>query len=65
VAPPPPPPAAAAPARRPTAKERRVKFKEELKETVDEVGTAVGQVVEGLGNTLDRVLGQPPPPPAR
>ena len=69
VAPPPPPPAAAAPARRPTLEERTRRANEELKETVGELGTAVRQVVEGLGNALGRILAPPapappPPPPA-
>ena len=61
---PPPPPAAAAPARPPTLKQRTENAKAELKETVDELGTAVEQIVVGLGNTLNRVLGPPPPSPA-
>jgi hypothetical protein len=31
---------------------------------VDEVGTALEQIVVGLGNALGQVLGPPPPPPA-
>lgn len=66
VAPPPPPPpppnTAPAPARPPTLEERTRTTTEELKEAVDELGTAVGQIVEGLLNALGRMLGQPPPP---
>jgi hypothetical protein len=64
VTPPPPAPVAAAPARPPTLKQRTENAKAELKETVDEVGTALEQVVVGLGNTLVDVLGPPPPAPA-
>ena len=48
------PPAAAAapaPARPPTLTERTDNLEEGLKETVGEVGTAVGQIVDGLGQT--------------
>jgi len=62
---PPPPPAAAAPARPPTLEQRTENAKAELKETVDELGTALEQIVVGLGNTLVDILGPPPsaPPP--
>jgi hypothetical protein len=64
VAQPPPPPAAASePARPPTLAERGENLEAELKETVDEVGTALEQIVAGLGSVLNRVLGQGPPPP--
>ncbi len=63
TAPPPPPPAAVAPTRPPTLKERTDNLKEGLKETVGKVGTAVGQIVEGLGGALSDLL-DPPPSPA-
>ena len=64
VTPPPPPAAAAQPARPPTLAERGENLEEGLKETVDEVGTALEQIVTGLGNVLNRVLGPGPPPPS-
>ncbi|MFP5365172.1 MAG: hypothetical protein ACLGI5_20880 [Thermoleophilia bacterium] len=55
---PPPPPPAPPPAARPpppTVKERTQVLVDKLKDTVGDVGTAVEEIVEGLGQTLGRI----------
>jgi outer membrane biosynthesis protein TonB len=57
--PPPPPPPAAVP-RPPTLKDRTQVLGDKLKETVGEVGTAVQDIVDGLGKNLGRIINPPP-----
>ena len=56
-APPPPPPPAVA--RQPTLKDRTQVLGVKLKETVGEVGTAVQEIVDGLGQNLGRIINPP------
>ncbi|HVF79035.1 MAG TPA: hypothetical protein VNA28_12120 [Solirubrobacteraceae bacterium] len=63
VLPPPPPPPAPPPAaapRPPTLKDRTQVLGDKLKETVGEVGTAVQDIVDGLGQNLGRIINPPP-----
>lgn len=57
--PPPPPPAAPPP---PTLKDRTQVLGEKLKDTVGDVGTAVQELVDALGQGLGRIVNPPPPP---
>ena len=58
--PPPPPPAASRP---PTLKDRTQVLGGKLKDTVGDVGTAVQEIVDGLGQTLGRIVKPPPQSP--
>lgn len=60
--PPPPPPPPPAAARQPTLKERTQVLGDKLKDTVGEVGTAVQDIVDGLGQGLGRIVNPPPRP---
>jgi hypothetical protein len=53
----PPPPAA--PARPPTVKERTQVLGTKLKDTLTDVGTAVEDIVDALGQTLGRIVNPP------
>jgi hypothetical protein len=60
AAPPPPPPPPVA--RQPTLKERTRALGDKLKDTVGEVGMAVQEIVDALGQTLRRILNPPRAP---
>lgn len=58
--PPPPPPPPPATPRQPTLKERTQVLEDKLTETVGDVGTAVQEIVDGLEQTLGRIVDPPP-----
>ncbi|CAA9494861.1 MAG: hypothetical protein AVDCRST_MAG67-1613 [uncultured Solirubrobacteraceae bacterium] len=59
IDPPPPPPPPPVTARGPTAKERTQVLGNKLKDTVGDVGTAVQEIVDELGQTLGRIVDPP------